>query len=82
MSDIPTEELIVDTRNYLRCLPPHIKECKSALMLSLLADEVERLQAALGLAAGELSTYGHHVTEPALEVYKGLLKAADAGERD
>ncbi len=40
--------------------------------------EIERLQTALLLAAGELSTYGRHACRHPEEVYDGLLEAADA----
>lgn len=45
MADIPVAELIQDVRQYLRCLAPHVKQRKAALLLSRLVTEAERLQA-------------------------------------
>ena len=44
MAEIPTAELIGDTRNYLRCLSPHVKERKAALLLTCLVERLEQLQ--------------------------------------
>ncbi len=42
---IPTDELLVDARNHLRCLPPHANKRLTPLLLRQLADRAELLQA-------------------------------------
>lgn len=42
--NIPTDELLTDVRNHLQCLPPHVKERKTALLLRQLVDRAETLQ--------------------------------------
>lgn len=47
MAAIPTDELLIDARNYLKHLPPHVATRKGALLLARLVNDVDLLRTAL-----------------------------------